>query len=41
LRSSLPFWGLVKWQVTPLQSFASAVARDRAGTDRMRPMASG
>lgn len=41
LLSSLPFWGLVKWEVTVLQSFASAVARDRAATERMRPMMGG
>jgi hypothetical protein len=36
LLSSLPFWGLVKWQVTALQSFASTAARDRAATERAR-----
>jgi len=36
LLSSLPFWGLVKWQVTALQSFASTVTRDRAATERVR-----
>ena len=41
LLSSLPFWGLVEWEVTALQSFASAAARDRAGTERMRPMMGG
>lgn len=30
LLASLPFWGLIKWHVTPLQSWASTVERDRA-----------
>ena len=37
LLSSLPFWGLVKWDVTALQSFASAVARDRAAPSACAP----
>jgi hypothetical protein len=34
LLASLPFWGLVKWDVTPLQSFASTIERDRAAFER-------
>lgn len=34
--SSLPFWGLVRWQVRPLQSFRSALERDRRLTERLR-----
>jgi hypothetical protein len=25
---SIPFWGMVKWKVTPLQSFKSAMEQD-------------
>ncbi len=25
---SIPFWGMVKWKVTPLQSFKSALEQD-------------
>ena len=34
LLASLPFWGLVRWHVTPVQSWASAVERDRAAFQR-------
>ncbi len=34
LLASLPFWGLVKWDVTPLQSWASTVERDRGAFQR-------
>ena len=34
LLASLPFWGLVKWHVTPLQSWSSTVERDRAAFQR-------
>ena len=30
LLASLPFWGIVKWHATPLQSWTSTVERDRA-----------
>src|SRR6476469_2493215 len=30
LLTQLPFWGLVKWQVRPLQSMSSVVERERA-----------
>lgn len=39
LLASLPFWGLVNWHVTPLQSWASALERDRAGFQRAASMA--
>jgi len=26
---SIPFWGMVKWKTTPLQSFKSALEQDR------------
>lgn len=29
LLTSLPFWGMMKWQVRPLQSMRSAVERER------------
>ena len=34
LLASLPFWGIIKWHVTPLQSWASTVDRDRAAFQR-------
>jgi hypothetical protein len=34
LLASLPFWGIIKWDVTPLQSWASTVDRDRAAFQR-------
>jgi hypothetical protein len=34
LLASLPFWGIVKWHVTLLQSWASTVERDRAAFQR-------
>jgi hypothetical protein len=36
LLASLPFWGMVKWQVTPLQSFQSTVERERGVALRTR-----
>ncbi len=36
LLSSLPFWGLVKWQVKPLQSARSTIERDRRVIERLR-----
>ena len=32
----LPFWGLVTWDVTPLQSIRSAVERDRKAVEAMK-----
>lgn len=34
LLASLPFWGLVKWDVIPLQSYRSAHDRDRGAMER-------
>ena len=33
---NLPFWGLIKWNVTPLQSVRSAIERDRKAVDAMK-----
>lgn len=33
---SLPFWGLVKWHVTPLQTVRSAIERDRKAVERLK-----
>jgi len=33
---NLPFWGLVKWNVTPLQSVRSAIERDRKAVEAMK-----
>jgi len=33
---NLPFWGLVKWNVTPLQSIRSAIERDRKAVEAMK-----
>ncbi len=30
---NLPFWGLIKWNVTPLQSMRSAIERDRKAVE--------
>jgi hypothetical protein len=35
---SLPFWGALKWTVTPLQSFRSAVDQDKATFEHVRKM---
>lgn len=35
---SLPFWGAMKWTVTPLQSFLSAIEQDRDAIQQMRAM---
>ena len=32
----LPFWGLVKWNVTPLQSVRSGIERDRRAVEAMK-----
>ena len=33
---NLPFWGLVRWDVTPLQSIRSAIERDRKAVEAMK-----
>jgi hypothetical protein len=33
--ASLPFWGMLKWRVTPLQSTRSAIARERGVAERL------
>jgi hypothetical protein len=33
---NLPFWGLIKWSVTPLQSMRSAIERDRKAVEAMK-----
>jgi hypothetical protein len=35
LLAGLPFWGVLTWDVKPLQSFASTVARERAVVERI------
>ncbi|MDA4127085.1 MAG: muconolactone Delta-isomerase family protein [Thaumarchaeota archaeon] len=35
---SLPFWGALKWSVTPLQSFKSAVDQDKVAFEQARKM---
>jgi hypothetical protein len=37
--ASLPFWGLVKWHVRPLQSFRSTVDRERQVADQIKASA--
>ena len=34
--AGLPFWGLVTWEVTPLQSIRSAIERDRKAVEAMK-----
>jgi hypothetical protein len=41
LLTSLPFWGMMKWQVRPLQSMRSAADRERALLERLRGMVGG
>ena len=36
LLSSLPFWGVLKWDVKPLQSFRSVVERERGVRDQVQ-----
>ncbi len=36
LLSSLPFWGLQKWQVKALRSHSSTIERARASLDRVK-----
>jgi hypothetical protein len=38
LLTSLPFWGLVKWQVRPLQSARSTAERDRRVAEQIKAM---
>jgi muconolactone delta-isomerase len=33
---SLPFWGLLRWDVTPLGSFRNAIERDRKAAEAMK-----
>jgi hypothetical protein len=33
--ASVPFWGMLKWRVTPLQSTRSAIARERGVAERL------
>jgi hypothetical protein len=33
---SLPFWGLLKWQVTPIESFEFRAKLEREGLARMK-----
>jgi hypothetical protein len=35
---SLPIWGVMRWTVTPLQSFRSAIEQDKAVHERARAM---
>jgi muconolactone delta-isomerase len=34
--ASLPFWSRLKWNVTPLQSFRSAIERDRKAMENLK-----
>jgi hypothetical protein len=36
LLTSLPFWGMMKWHVRPLQSMRSTVERERALLERLK-----
>jgi hypothetical protein len=38
---SLPAWGVMRWSVTPLQSFRSAIDQDKAGFEKAKSMAAG
>lgn len=38
LIQSLPFWGLLKWKVTPLNSFSARAVQDRQGMERLKKM---
>ena len=35
---SLPFWGVIKWKVTPLESFSRRAAADRTMAERLKGM---
>jgi hypothetical protein len=41
LLRSLPFWGAVRWSVSPLQSFQSAADQDSEAVQAMRAMVVG
>ena len=41
LLRSLPFWGAMKWTISPLQSFQSAADQDREAIQAMRAMVVG
>ncbi len=41
LLPSLPFWGMMKWDVRPLQSFASTVTREQALMTRIGSQGAG
>jgi len=34
--ASLPFWSRLKWNVTPLQSFRSAIERDSKAMENLK-----
>lgn len=38
LIQSLPFWGLLKWTVSPLQTFSGRAAQDKMGAEKMKSM---
>src|SRR5271154_349635 len=38
LLRSLPFWGAMRWTISPLQSFQSAIDQDREAVQAMRAM---
>jgi len=35
---SLPFWGLLKWTVSPLHTFAGRAAQDKMNVEKMKSM---
>jgi len=41
LLRSLPFWGAMRWTVTPIQSFQSAIDQDAEALQAMRAMVVG
>lgn len=38
---SLPIWGAMRWTVTPLQSFRSAIDQDKASIEKAKSMSAG
>ena len=36
LLQGLPFWGLLKWDITPLQNFGYRAAQDRQRAEAMK-----
>jgi muconolactone delta-isomerase len=36
LLQGLPFWGLLKWDITPLQNFGDRAAQDRQRAEAMK-----